>query len=459
MTFNNILKFKVINLYYVLFILIPFSQSIPIFSIAGREVNIGMHTILIVLIVMVALISRSFNFSFIKEPATINLFLLSIWSFLTIVVSLRFAPASALANSFITWLRWVQFVPIVFFIYYGVGRESNYKKILTILLYISLFISIWGIYEAVFPSDFAATYFRGAVTFTKPIFRENELYQIIDPETGYYIGSANYNIAGTFMAMAVMMLIPFIFNNNNQSMEKRSNLISIATTIILISGIVVTQSRNALLGFFIALLFSNLKFNVKRLLSILIGIALLIFIFAAFLSKTGFGSMILETIVFLPRAIPMVLETQDYTESMGFSINVFGAAKRVLTILDAFKTFIESPVVGCGFFGYSFHSPHFGTAENFFAQMLAETGAIGGLLLISFLAFVWKHTRTNFMAGTFAYKFQRGFRGAFIVAIFANLTGTLFYDQRIWGLFLFLCAIQIRLVRDELSRLRSIEQA
>ncbi len=32
--------------YYILFILIPFSQSIPLFSIGGREVNVGMNTLL-----------------------------------------------------------------------------------------------------------------------------------------------------------------------------------------------------------------------------------------------------------------------------------------------------------------------------------------------------------------------------------------------------------------------------
>lgn len=432
-------------LYYILFVLIPFSQSIPLFTVAGREVNIGMHTLVITVIIATTLLAYPVRLRLLKEPATLTLLLLSVWSFLTIVASLRFAPASALANSFITWLRWVQFVPILCFIVYGKGDETDFQKLVQILMCIGFIVAVWGIYQITFPTEFASTYFRGAVTFTKPLFRENELYQIIDPETGYYIGSANYNIAGTFSAMAALISIPFIFLDKH----KKSKSIQIVAITLLFLGIVATQSRSSLFCFFMGLFTIVFKPSLKRVLGILVSILFFIIVFVTYLSSTSFGSMILETITYLPKAIPMLLEAEDYSESMGFSINVFGAAKRVLTILEAFKTFIESPFLGCGFFGFSYHSPQFGTAESFYAQMLAETGIVGFFLLLAFLVTVWRYTNTKFKADSFAYKYQIGFRGAFIAAIVANLTGTLFYDQRIWGLILVLAAIQIRLSREE----------
>jgi len=337
---------------------------------------------------------------------------------------------------------------------YGTGDEGKFKRIVQILIIIGLFVAGWGIYETVYPSEFATTYFRGAVTFTKPLFREHELDEVINANTGYYMGSANYNIAGMFSAIAAIIAIPFLFKNNAQGKKNKYILFSFSATILLVIGVIVTQSRSAFFCLIAGILVSSKSTSTKRFLATVVCFVLLIVIFGEFFLKSGFGSMIYETITYLPRAIPLVIEAEDYSGSMDFSINVFGAANRALTIFEAFRMFIESPFLGCGFFGFSYHSLRFGTAENFFAQMLAETGAFGFTLLVIFLFSVWRYTKTHFKTGSFAYTYQIGFRGAFIASIITNLTGTLFYDQRIWGLFLVLIAIQIRLVRDERSRVK-----
>ena len=173
--------------------------------------------------------------------------------------------------------------------------------------------------------------------------------------------------------------------------------------------------------------------------------------------KSGVVWMIVETVRYLPEASVSILNGIDYTDDTPFSQNVYGAAKRLLTIRDAWSIFLEFPIMGVGFFAYSYHSPEFGTAENFYFQLLAETGLFGLSFFMIFLYLVSRYLGTGFQPGSFAYRYQIGFKGVFIAALVANLTGTLFYDQRIWGLFLFLSAIQIRLVLDHRRKVKQLK--
>jgi hypothetical protein len=276
----------------VLFILIPFGQSIPVFTIGGRVVNIGMSTLLIAFILMLVLISpKKWRISS-NEPVTKWIILLSGWSLITVILSLRLAPAFTLANSFITWIRWFQFIPIMLIIIWGTGKEKDFRLILRILKILALIIAIWAIYQSIYPSEFSQLYFRGAVTFTKPLFREHELIEVIDPDTGYYIGSANYNIAGTYSAMSGLMLLPFLLHEKKAG---KYNLITITIIGILFLGIVSSQSRSALISFFVGILVIYFKPSIIRVFSTLIFTSIAIILFSIFLSSTNFGLMITET--------------------------------------------------------------------------------------------------------------------------------------------------------------------
>jgi len=445
---NVDLRIRIFSLFLFLFILIPFSPSIPLFTIAEREVNVGIHTLLIALILIVTLFNGA-GLKGLKEPATLTIILLVWWTLLTIIVSAFHAGAPAIANSVVTWLRWVQFIPIFCLIVYGVGKEIDFKKIVRILFFLGLVIAAWGIYETFFPSEFAVEHFRGAATFTKPLFREHDLLEVIDPKTGFYAGSANYNIAGLFSAMVALVAIPFLFKSYGSYIIIKTSLLSFVITFLLIVGVFVTYSRSALLSLIGGMLVVNsIKAPISRVLLTVVLLVLGAIILVVFFSEWGFTQLILSTITYLPAAVPIVMETPVFHEAMGFDGNVFGAAMRFVAISEALRIFMESPLLGVGFFGFSQHSP-LGTAENFFAQILAETGIIGFTLFIIFLFHVWQCTKIKFKRETFAYKYQIGFRGVFVAGIIANLTGTLFYDTRIWGLFLVLSAIMIRLARDE----------
>jgi len=374
---------------------------------------------------------------------------LAFWTFLTILGAARHAGASVIVNSLVVWLRWVQYIVVFCLIVYGVGKKDYLSKIVRTLFFLGLIFAAWGIYETLFPSDFAAQHLRGAVTFTMPFFREHDFFDVIDLRTGFYAGSANYNVAGLFSAMAVVTIIPFLFKSYGAYTIVRSFSLSVAATILSIAGVFVTNSRSAFLSLIAGILVLNLiKTSILR---VVLTISLLIsggIFLVFFLPEWGFTRLLLSTVNYLPAAVPIVLAAPVFHEAMGFDGNVFGAAMRFVAVAEAFSVFMRSPLVGVGFFSFSHHSP-LGTAENFFAQMLAETGIVGFALLMVFLFQIWQYTKTEFHRESFAHKYQIGFRGAFVAGIVANLAGGFFYDQRIWGLFLVLSAIMIRLAREE----------
>lgn len=438
---SNGVKINFKMLYYllsILFVLIPFGQSVPMFSLAGREVNVGMSTVVIFVIFIFTNKKVGSIQSYDGKKINKIILGLSIWCLFTIFMSISLVPPAVTANSLVTWARWFQFVPIMMLIVFGKFDEKIFKNIVKLALLCGVIIGLWAIYETLNPSEFAEKYFRGAVTFTKPIFRENLFSEVISEETGYYIGSANYNIAGAYSAMAMLISLPFLFRARGR------NFLDLMYFVVLLAGVLASQSRSSLVALMVGCFVIYYKLSILRTVSTAIVIFLLYSVLSIGLSNTSFGLMLAETVTELPAAIPLVFENQIYDESMGFSINVFGGAKRVITIAEAFKVFLKSPIFGCGFFGFSYQNPQLGTAENFFMQLLAETGSIGLMLFIWFLVNLWRQTAKDFKRGSFSDLYQKGFRGVFVAAIVVNMSGTLFYDQRIWGLFLMLSAIQIK---------------
>jgi len=435
--------------YYLLIVLIPFSQSVTLFTLANRPVNIGMHTMVIGMIVLTTLLKNSFRIPTIKDDSIKTLIFLGIWTLVTIFTSITFAPASALSNSFVTWMRWVQFMPIAYLLVYNVEITKHFKKFVYLLIALGFIVSVWGVYETLNPTEFTMRAFRGAATFTKPLFREldeSASFSIKNStsEGAWYMGSANYNIAGAFMAAVTLISIPFLTD------KKTINKIPAGKIgiLILIIGIAVTQSRSAIIAFILGLLVNSSSKSKKALLYTIFTIAFCGVIFFTFFSDYWLGPMLKETFNNLPQAISMVFKYGEYSQDMGFSVNVYGAAMRAIGIKEAFVGFTQAPVFGWGFFGFATYAPVLGTAENFYMQFLCETGAIGLLALLIYFKTIWTSTKTKFLKDSFASKYQRGFRSAFVALLIANVTGTLFYDTRIWGLMLVLSAIQIRLALD-----------
>ena len=350
------MKLKLNTLYYLLFILIPFSQSFSLFSIGGRAVNIGQHTVLISILIVLSLLFGNSKLKNINEPASNVLLLLMCWSLLSVFAMILSSPIYAVSNSLVTWLRWIQFFPIFLLIVYGRCSKKDFKVIVRILIVIGGFIALWAIYQSFFPSEFATKYYRGAVTFTQPLFRETTLAEVINPDTGYYMGSANYNIAGTYSAMAALISVPFVLKGYFVDGKNRATILQWSFLLLLAAGVFVTTSRSSLLcliiGSFLIFYSDSLK---QRLKLVLIAISLIIFSIL-FFSEVEVIYTTIETVKFLPKATMLVLDGFIYSQDMGFSANVYGAAKRFLTWFNAFSIFLDNPIMGVGFFSFSYHS-------------------------------------------------------------------------------------------------------
>jgi O-antigen ligase len=430
------LEYGIYGPLYFLVILIPYSQSVSIFSLGDREVNLGMHTIVIGYIIIMMSFVKGFKIKKVKEPSTRVLLILGLWTLLTILISLFFR-SSGVTNSLVTWVRWIQFIPIVCILISSDIDLKHIKNFVKILIYLGFITSIWGIFEVLNPTELTSRAFRGAVSFTRPLFRELNLASSFQ-ENGFYKGSANYNVSGAFMVVIFFISLPFLKSKSLFS----KNRISLLLIMLLIVGIAVTKSRSSIIAFIVGIAFYSYQYSFKRFLNILFLLLFVIVIFFSFFSEYWLGPMIIDTIYKLPSAISVVTLGDGWSSSMDFNTNVYGAAMRFVALKEAFRIFLSSPIFGVGFYGFSSASI-LGTAENFYMQFLSETGIIGLALLIRYYYYLWRKTKTKFPIGSFEDNFQIGFRSAFIVFLIVNMTGTLMYDTRIWGLMLILGAIQV----------------
>jgi hypothetical protein len=432
-------KYGFYGIYYVLIILIPFSQSITLFTLLGRPVNLGMHTMTIGWIILLTLFKQQFKIKLINQNFLVLMFCLTLLTFASLFINILNISGSALSNSIITWIRWVQFFPIAYFIVTDNNISKYFNSFINLFLVIALIIAIWGIWEILNPTEFSIKAFRGAVTFTKPIFRETDTSKAFQ-NGGYYLGSANYNIAGAYMTVSTLLLLPFLISYK----YIKSKFITFGAITLLIIGIAVTQSRSSILAFIVALIFYYKEISLRKLLLIIFIICACFLILFIYFPDRWLIPMIKETITKFPEALYYALQDKPYNQTMGFSVNVYGAAMRIVGIKEALLGFLNYPFFGGGFFTFSFYNK-LGTAENFFFQFLFETGITGITLFIILLKIVWKTTKLKHIANSFAGYYQKGFRSAFIGFIMVNLSGTLFYDTRIWGLFIILSAIQVKL--------------
>jgi len=435
-TFGS-LRYGIYGPLYFLMILIPYSQSVTIFNITGREVNVGMHTTVVCLIILIMIIVKRFRIPIIKEPPTSVLFLLGLWTFLTIVVAIISRSGLSISNSIVTWIRWIQFIPIVYFIT-SFDIDTKYiKNFVKIFIWLGIITAFWGIIEVATHTDLEARAFRGAVTFTRPLFRELDLASSFG-DNGFYRGSANYNVSGAFMVIVTFITLPFL----RTRVFFNTRIISFLLILLLLVGIAVTKSRSSVLAFIGGIAFYAYSYSAKKFLNVMFAFLVVVIVFFTFFSNYWLGPMIIDTIDKLPDAMSIVKLGEPWNSSMGFNMNVYGAAMRWVAIKEAFRIFLDSPIFGVGFFGFSSASI-LGTSENFYMQFLSETGIIGFGLLMMYFYYVWDKTKTKFLKGSFEDNYQIGFRSVFIVFLIVNFTGTLMYDTRIWGLLLILSAIQI----------------
>ena len=424
-------------LLYLLVILVPFSQSFTVATIGNRPINLGMDTILIGIILMIYLFKSVF-----KRPrwvhnqaATLLLVWLG-WNVFTIVISMLSLTLGQVIVSIVVLLRWGQYVPIFFLLASGrILTRSQCKKTIFILGVSGVLAAGLALYQVY--SGLNTLYFKGAPSFTIPLFREANLAEQVG-SSGFYEGSANYNVAGAYMLIALLMITPFILGAHQWFYR----IGGIAIILLLIAGVVVTASRISMLAGVIGIGIGSYLYS-KRLFcfTVILGVLGIVLAFFAF-QETRIVVDLIETVTYLPQVIPMVLAGNYGSVEGGISLTVFGAAMRVVGAREALEIFLLNPVTGVGFFAYQYYTPLF-TADNYYLQTLAETGLIGAGIMVLFFGSLIKSAgrATRRSLDSYAWKYRVGLLAMLVAMLVVNITGGIFYVQKVWGAFLIVCGV------------------
>lgn len=419
-------------LFYLLIILVPFSQSFTVGTIGNRPINLGMDTVLIGIILLLYLSKVVFQKKRIvyNQAATI-LLVWGGWNIFTIVVSMLFLTMNQVMVSFIVFLRWGQYIPVFFLLANGqiLTRSQCQKTIIVLGISGSLAAGL-ALYQVY--SGLNRLYFKGAPSFTIPLFRETDFAKQTGL-SGFYEGSANYNVAGAYILLTLLMIAPFIIETRGR-FQRVSGL---ALLLFLFAGIFVTASRISVIAAIIGIgvLGYLHSWRILRLILTLGGVGIVL-AFSIF-KDTTIVTSIIETVTYLPQVIPMVLAGYYGSAEGNIPLTVFGAAMRLVGVREALEIFFYNPVSGVGFAAYPYYAKLF-APDNYYLQLLAETGLIGAGLMVLFFVSLTKSMCNPVVrpADLYLWKYRLGIITTMIAMLIVNITGGIFYIQKVWGAFL-----------------------
>lgn len=430
--------------YYILIPLVPFSQSVPVLSLGSRSVNLGMDTIFISILILWHIFTNKKKLNLYHKYNRSSLILVCwlIWNFITILISSLYLTFNQVAENFIVLLRWGQYVPI--FIILANGKLNYYqsKKAILILCFSGVMAAGLGFYQIY--DGLNPLYFKGAPSFTAPLFREADPSEFVD-ENGNYMGSANYNVVGAYLIITTLLSISYVLS----SFSRYVRIIGSLAILIMIGGIVITFSRSSFIALILSMLFLIYKYSKKKFIySIGIALCALIFSFIAFRQFPLIADLT-ETALNIFTVIPRVLAGDQWSSGSDVSSQVYGAALRVVGMRDSFYIFANNPLIGYGFNAYQYFGLN-NTPDNYILQTLAETGIVGFILMFLFFKLlVGLSVNSNkpdiciFVANS-----QKALLSILLAMIIVNSTGGIFYIQKVWGAFLMVCGILLAMVND-----------
>lgn len=426
--------------YLSLIPLIPFGQSLPIVGFGVRAVNLGMDTVLIVILLVWHLLWRK------RTDKTIHLGKVSIvlllwtgWNLVSIVLSLQWLQPQQALQSFVVFMRWGQYVPVFLLLANGKLDHRQAKATLPVLTVTGLLAALLGIYQ--FIIGYGEGYLKGSPSFTVPLFREADVVSQFG-DSGIYQGSANYNVAAAYLLVALLMMIPFV----SAFGRRKHRFGGFMAGIVLFLGILSTFSRSGLLACLVGLLVIAYQKSKRQFFATMFGTALLGAMVFLMFPNQRFIIELRETITGFHLAVPMALSGEAWSLSSNISATVLGAALRVAGMRDAWLLFLQHPGTGCGFYGYQYFGFGF-TPDNYFFQLLAETGLAGFLLMVWFFSSLAGTLRMRQQDG-FLESYRIGLMATLIAMLIVNLTGGIFYIQKIWGPFLMVAGVWLGLLNQ-----------
>jgi len=410
---------------YILSLFIPFSQSVPVIKIAGRNLHIGFDTIVII-IISFGYLTRMMvkkNTIVVLDNSSKWLLVWWLWNLLMLIYTSTHLTGTPRADAIIVFLRWSQYIPVFFIVLNTKVSITQVKKVLWVFTIAALIMSLINIVEY-FNIGIDHTLVRGAGLAIKPLFIE-----------GAHI---NYNINAAYLATVGLLMAPFLILAYNWS-----RLSKIAIIMILLVSIWTTSSRSGLLALIVGLLYLGLFYFRRGLLFSMITLMPIGLTCLWFIRDDRFVRNLLK-LRYIPQALPMLMGAD--VQAVGLQLNAQGGVHRLFLWGETIRFFTKSPLWGHGFRAtrWSKGPAAYFTADNYYLETLADTGLIGLALFIIFVGILYKSSIRLYKLASenvFLRKYSIGYQAVFVGLMFINLFSSMFMSQKIWGIFILLSAI------------------
>ena len=404
------------KLLYLLPISLLLGTNFPILNIGNRTVYLGTNE-LVIFLLLILFIYESLNDRIrLKFPKRIvwgvSLFSMAIIYSATINILTRQNFGSL--TSYIEIVRWFEYLFVFFVVLIYVRTVDQVSVIFKIMYYCLLISILYSTYQA--------------ATFN---FSEQRIY-------GLFVSGAdrsdesisNPNVVGALFMGSSLFFLSFSLRRKFAK-RKYIRLLLIPSIAVL----VLTLSRSAVLGFFIGAMILMLGYRKQMVVSIV------------------------SALIIIGTLIALVSGMEDVSSRITDSINLSSDTAAAVAIIDRWSAWnivlAKLPEnmwfgVGYGDFenGFGFLTP-----DNQYIEFLATTGVVGiaafAIMLYSILYTVIKFDSKG---NDFLHALKFGYLGTFSGFLVANITGGLFGNPRLLGIFWLLTAIVIgafQLVRIE----------
>jgi hypothetical protein len=429
---------KPVGLLYFLCLLIPFSQSVPLFHIAGRTMHIGFDTIVIGIILLgytarMMVIGRA---KYIIEKSCVWLFVWWGWNLCMLALMITRSSGISRSDAVFVFLRWSQYIPVFLLVLNTKLQPMQAKMFVKICVVAGSLMAAATVLEGlVIGVDI--TQVRGAGLISEGLFTEGSV--------------ANYNIVAAYLATVALLFAPFVL-----SAHKRRKWLGTLIVVFLLVGIWLTTSRSGLFAVMLGFFFLGLSYFPRTFIYSVITFGPL-GLGSLWLFRDTHAVRNLLKLRYIPQALPMLLGAS--LESLGLPPTAGGGVKRLYLWGETLRFFAQSPLWGHGFRAtrWSKGVTVYFTADNYYLEILADTGIIGLTLALLFFGTLYvSAVRLYRLArkreSIFLQKFSIGYLAAFVGLMMINLFAGMFMTQKIWGGFILLSAVLCNQLHRERRR-------
>ncbi len=417
------------RLLYILIFVSPVIQSVPVANIGTRSVSLGIDTFLLMLIYLAWITARPRMLGK-HHPQGVSaafgvggMVMCLLLSFgLTLSQPRAFGQ---IVDSTLLLLRWSQYVPLVFMLPNIFYRPEDIKIVVNTITASAVIISIINIVEFnLFGIDYNVA--RGAIWVTKSIFIET--------------AGSNYNISGGYLMVAILLNVSRFTHAYEGN---RVWTIVVLGTIIL--GLIYNTSRSSMLGVLLGTGILLSESASRRSHKVLFMAVIGSLIAAIFLAQGDLFEGIAK-IGGVFKAIPMLFG--EAISPLDLPEHVSGTFFRFTMWNETFNEILKSPIWGSGLgsLRWRFAGEPLFTADNYYFEIVADSGLIGlGVFIYMLKKFYVRRLDLRALRGApnVTINFLSSARAIFWAILLINFTGNMFSSQTIWGMFVILSCIAI----------------